>query len=74
MVLRNISDMDANVNMGDGVLTSNAQDNLDSIIISSIFEASCIDTTTLLPPFHTPIPTSLHHYLNLQLHSFLNTF
>ena len=56
--------MDANVNMGDWVSASQAQVNLDSIIVSYTFEASGIDPTTLLPPFHSPISTSLPQFKN----------
>ncbi|CAI9282345.1 unnamed protein product [Lactuca saligna] len=66
-ITANISDMDANVNKGDGVSTNKAQGN-SSITVSSTFETSGVDPTVSLPPFHTPIPTSLpattHSHLN----------
>lgn len=62
--------MDTNFNMGDGMSTHDAQGTSNissssvpfSIVLSSIFETTIIDTSTSLPPFisltHTLLPTS----------------
>lgn len=76
----NIFDMDAKVTKGDGVSTSQAQGTLDTILVSSTFETSFIDTSTLLPPFQSPVSTSLpqstispifHNILNQPITSLL---
>ena len=62
-----MSNIDTNVNMGDVMSTHEAQGiwNVSnssipvSIITSSTFETTFIDTSTSLPPFHSPLPTSL---------------
>lgn len=50
--------MDANVNMGDGVSTNETQ-GTSTIIISSSFDTSTIDTFVSLPPFYPSISTTL---------------
>ena len=59
--------MDINVNKGDGMPTSEPQVNPPvatsyvpiSLVLSSTIETTLIDTSTSLPPFHTPTSTSL---------------
>ncbi|CAI9286464.1 unnamed protein product [Lactuca saligna] len=62
-ITANISNMDANFNKGDGVLNNEAQGN-PSLIVSTTFETSVVDTTISLPRFLIPtsseIPTSTH--------------
>ncbi|KAL7601611.1 hypothetical protein Lser_V15G20875 [Lactuca serriola] len=62
-IIANISDMGANVNKGDGVSKHEAQGN-PSLVVSSTFKTSNIDTLISLPPFIVPntshIPSSTH--------------
>ncbi|CAH1430022.1 unnamed protein product [Lactuca virosa] len=59
--------MDTNVNKGEGVSNFEARGTtsvatssvLFFLISSSTIETTLIDTSTTLPSFHTPIPTSL---------------
>ncbi|CAI9286228.1 unnamed protein product [Lactuca saligna] len=59
--------MDTNFNKGEGVTNLEAQGTTStttslipiSLILSSTIETSRVDTSTTLPPFHTPISSSL---------------
>lgn len=63
----NITNMNKNINMGDGMSTFKAQGNPSvitsyvpiSIVLSYTIETANIDTSTSLPPFVTPTPISL---------------
>lgn len=57
-ITANISHMDVNVNMGEGVSTNESK-GTSTIIISSSFDTSTVDTNVSLPPFHTSISTTL---------------
>lgn len=68
----NISDMNANVNKGDGVFNNIAQ-GTSTIIISSTLDTLTIDTITSIPPFHTPIsPTLPQSTTSPTFHNILN--
>ncbi|CAI9300100.1 unnamed protein product [Lactuca saligna] len=58
-ILVDISNMDTNINKGEGVLNPKVQGNHNIIILSS-FKTSTVDTSTSLPPFHSTISTSTH--------------
>ena len=63
----NISHVDVNANMGDGMSTHEAQGTSTvvtssipvSIVLSSTIKTTILDTSISLPPFITPTPTSL---------------
>lgn len=61
-ITTNISNMDENVNMGEGDSHNEASKDQDksNLIVSSTFETSTIDTSTSLLPFISTVPTVTH--------------